>query len=128
MRHFYYYCYESQFRTILFSGGYKKGAKFTTEQAMKAIHVQKAGWAPGPVWTGVKNLAPTGIRSPDRPARSESMVDISSYNMWFMLSGFLLPLYRMFLIISPSAERLPHRKTACVWTQGDSCHAYSTEK
>ena len=25
---------------------------------------------PGPVWTGAENLAPTGIRSPDRPARS----------------------------------------------------------
>jgi len=24
----------------------------------------------GPVWTGAKNLAPTGIRSPDRPAHS----------------------------------------------------------
>jgi len=32
--------------------------------------VQEAGWAPGPVWTGAENLAPTGIRSPDRPARS----------------------------------------------------------
>jgi hypothetical protein len=27
--------------------------------------VQKVGWAPGPVWTGVENLAPTGIWSPD---------------------------------------------------------------
>ena len=27
--------------------------------------VQEAGWAPGPVWTGAENLAPTGIRSPD---------------------------------------------------------------
>jgi len=35
--------------------------------------VQEAGWAPGPVWTGAENLAPTGIRSPDRPARSESL-------------------------------------------------------
>jgi len=34
--------------------------------------VQEAGWAPGPVWTGAENLAPTGIRSPDRPARSQS--------------------------------------------------------
>jgi hypothetical protein len=34
--------------------------------------VQEAGWAPGPVWTGAENLAPTGFRSPDRPARSES--------------------------------------------------------
>jgi hypothetical protein len=23
--------------------------------------VQEAGWAPGPVWTGVKNLAPLGF-------------------------------------------------------------------
>jgi len=35
--------------------------------------VQEAVWAPGPVWTGVENLAPTGIRSPDRPARSQSL-------------------------------------------------------
>jgi hypothetical protein len=35
--------------------------------------VQEAGWAPGPVWTGAENIALTGIRSPDRPARSESL-------------------------------------------------------
>jgi hypothetical protein len=35
--------------------------------------VQKAGWAPGPVWTGAENLAPTGIRSPDRPVRRQSL-------------------------------------------------------
>jgi hypothetical protein len=35
--------------------------------------VLEAGWAPGPVWTGAENLAPTGIRSPDRPARSQSL-------------------------------------------------------
>jgi hypothetical protein len=34
--------------------------------------VQEAGWAPGPVWTSAKNLAHTGIRSPDRPALSQS--------------------------------------------------------
>jgi hypothetical protein len=33
----------------------------------------EAGWAPGPVWTGAENLAPTEIRSTDRPARSESL-------------------------------------------------------
>jgi hypothetical protein len=32
--------------------------------------VQEAGWSPGPVWTGAENIATTGIRSPDRPARS----------------------------------------------------------
>jgi hypothetical protein len=32
--------------------------------------VQEAGWDSVPVWTGAENLVPTGIRSPDRPARS----------------------------------------------------------
>jgi hypothetical protein len=35
--------------------------------------VEEAGWDPGLVWRGAENLAPTGIRSPDRPARSESL-------------------------------------------------------
>jgi hypothetical protein len=35
--------------------------------------VKEAGWATGSVWTCAKNLAPTGIRSPDRPARSQSL-------------------------------------------------------
>ena len=33
--------------------------------------VQEAGWASGAVWTGAENLGPTGIRSPDRPARRQ---------------------------------------------------------
>ena len=33
--------------------------------------------APGLVWTGVDNLASTGIRSPDRPSRSESLHRLS---------------------------------------------------
>ena len=39
--------------------------------------VQEAGWATGPVWTGAENLALTGIRSPDRPARSELLYRLS---------------------------------------------------
>ena len=39
--------------------------------------VYEAGCAPGPVCTGAENLAPTGIRSPDRPARSESLYRLS---------------------------------------------------
>ena len=35
--------------------------------------VYEAVWAPGPVWTGAENVAPTGIRSPDSPACSESL-------------------------------------------------------
>jgi len=44
--------------------------------------VQEAGWAPGPVWTGAENLAPTGIRSLDRPARSQSL-----YRLNFQYAG-----------------------------------------
>ena len=35
--------------------------------------VQETGWVPGPVRTSAENRSPTGIRSPDRPARSESL-------------------------------------------------------
>jgi len=45
---------------------------FTSGKDLVPI-VQEAGWAPGPAWTGAKNLAPTEIRSPDRPARSQSL-------------------------------------------------------
>ena len=41
------------------------------------VPVSEAGWAPWPVWTDAKNLAPTGIRSPDRPARSEHLYRLS---------------------------------------------------
>ena len=45
---------------------------FTSKKDTVPI-VQGAGWAPRPVWTGEENLAPTGIRSPDRPARSQAL-------------------------------------------------------
>ena len=35
--------------------------------------VQKAGWASRLVWMGPENLAFSGVRGPDRPARSESL-------------------------------------------------------
>jgi hypothetical protein len=36
-----------------------------------------SGWAPGSVWTDAENIAPTVIRSPDRPARSQSICRLS---------------------------------------------------
>jgi hypothetical protein len=51
--------------------------RFTPWERDPVPIVQEAGWAPGPVWTGVENLASTGIRSPDRPARSESLYRLS---------------------------------------------------
>jgi hypothetical protein len=50
-------------------------AAFTSRKDPVLI-VQEAGWAPEPVWTGAKNLTPTGIRSPDRPAPSQSLKGI----------------------------------------------------
>jgi hypothetical protein len=35
--------------------------------------IQEAGWGPGSVWKGAKNLAPIGIRSPECPVRSEPL-------------------------------------------------------
>jgi len=35
--------------------------------------VQGAGWTPGLVWTGAENFGPTGLRSPDCPAHSQSL-------------------------------------------------------
>jgi len=40
-------------------------------------HCIEVGWVPGSVSTGVGNLDPTGIRSPDRPVRSESLYRLS---------------------------------------------------
>jgi len=51
-------------------------AAFTPRKDQVPI-VQEAGWAPGTVWTCAGNLAPTGIRSPDRPARSELLYCLS---------------------------------------------------
>jgi hypothetical protein len=68
---------------------------FTPKKDLEPI-VQEAGWAPTPVWTGAENLAPTGIQSPDRPARSQSLYRLrypvavllfcKSYNIWRLKS------------------------------------------
>ena len=43
-----------------------------------ALLVQESKRAQGPVWTGAENLASLGIRSPDRPARGESVYRLRS--------------------------------------------------
>jgi hypothetical protein len=37
------------------------------------VRVQEDGWATGQVWTGTETLTFNGIRSPHRPARSQSL-------------------------------------------------------
>jgi hypothetical protein len=63
--------------------------------------VQEAGWAPGPVWTGAEYLASTGTRSPDRPARSESLHRLrysgsrSSRKVFLIIIGRLQPNFKL---------------------------------
>ena len=63
--------------------------------------VQEAGWALGPVWTGAENLAPTGIRSPDRPARSQSLYRLS-YPAHVNKIGLLQMIFLLLTSPSPS--------------------------
>ena len=56
--------------------------RFTPGQDPVPI-VQYAGWVPGPVWTVAP---PTGIRSPDRPARSESLYRPSYGGPYYLIS------------------------------------------
>ena len=55
--------------SVLDGGGWStpRPSRFTLGQDPVPI-VQEAGWAPQPVWTDAENIAPTGTRSPDRPA------------------------------------------------------------
>jgi hypothetical protein len=50
--------------------------RFTPGKDLAPI-VQRAGWDQRPVWTCAKNLTPTGIHAPDRPARSQSLYRLS---------------------------------------------------
>ena len=58
--------------------------------------VKEAGWASEPVWTGAENLAPTGIGSPDRPARSSGAVstDLSLLQNSRLPAVIYLSIYR----------------------------------
>jgi hypothetical protein len=59
--------------------------------------VQEAGWALGPVWTGGKSR-PTGIRSPVRPARSQSL-----YQLSYPAHISKVPWFKYFLTVGYSA-------------------------
>jgi len=46
---------------------------------------QEARWAPGPVWTGVENLASIWIRSPDRPGLSSVAIPTELPGPWLLV-------------------------------------------
>ena len=74
--------------------------------------VQEAGWAPGPVWTGAENLAPTGIRCPDCPVHSQSLYRLHYPAYWDMKGSWWSPIgiaqrfgrSRCICLISPKTE------------------------
>ena len=49
--------------------------------------VWEAGWVPGPVWTGGELRAATGIRSPDRSARNDSLHRLSYPDQQLLVSS-----------------------------------------
>jgi hypothetical protein len=63
------------------------------------LFVQEAGWAPAPVWTCAKDLSPTGIRSPDRPAHSQTLYRLSYPDQGVMLAACNFRLDRVILAI-----------------------------
>ena len=73
--------YNSSFTLSFISGdefSWPRLGRFTPGKDPVPV-VREAGWAPGPVWTGAKNLASTRFRSLDRPARSESPYRLSCH-------------------------------------------------
>jgi len=53
--------------------------------------VQKAGWAPGLVWMGAENLAPTGIQSPGRTACSKLLYHLGYPSPdYYIMDRFML--------------------------------------
>ena len=59
---------------------------FTPEKDLVPI-VQEAWSSPGPAWTGLENLVPTRIRSPDRAARIESLYQLRYAGIRFEYSS-----------------------------------------
>jgi len=79
--------------------------------------VQEAGWAPGPVWTGAENLALTGIRSPDRATRSQSLYWLSyrSPLMWGVLQHYLYGIYGRTSNVCLLQKKDLCLGTSCTW-------------
>jgi len=66
-------------------GGQRHARGALPSGSIPATHWTEAGWAPDVVCTGPENLGPSGIRSPHRPASSETECDIPAHRS---LGGF----------------------------------------
>ena len=95
--------------SALCGGGCSKPrpGRFTPRKDPVSI-VQEAGCAPGSVWTGADNLAPTGIPSPNRPSRSQSL-----YRLSYSVSASTI--VTMLTTLTP-AVRLDTHPSHCTYT------------
>jgi hypothetical protein len=84
--------------------------------------VQEVRWAPGPVWTGAENLAPIGIRSPDRQARSQSLYRLR-YPAHTVLYAHLI--IKLEFLTKLATEMLQQSLLTNLWTSS-SCRTHFT--
>ena len=91
--------------------------------------VQQAGWVPGPVWTGAANLAPTGIRSPGRTARSKSLYRLScpggesetgtgfTQNTSLFLVSIVPPMLQTHRLLNTALTRMKSRRSVLTFKE-----------
>jgi len=80
-------------------------SSFTAPTGNDPVHtVQEVGWTPGPVWMGAEYFAPTGTRSPDRSARSETKL-VYTVKMYYEITVCLLHLSLEIIIYVNSLSR-----------------------
>ena len=70
--------------------------------------VQEAGWVRRPVWTGAENLAPARIRSPDHPARNQSLCRLSYPAHYILWSPYLNIKSRNIFLNLMHCAKIPH--------------------
>ena len=75
--------------------------------------LQEAGWAPGPVWTSAENLAPTGIRSLDRPACSQRYTDYATRPTFVHIMSFKSLSRKTENICCETVVKFPFNETKC---------------
>jgi hypothetical protein len=61
--------------------------------------VQETGWAPGPVWTGAKNLTPTGFDPQTAQPVTNRYTDWATRPTRGELNGWMLPITILFCVI-----------------------------
>jgi hypothetical protein len=102
------------------------------------LTARKGMWAPGPVWAGVKFLAPNWIRSPACPARSESLHRLSYRGPWTLVRhscsfeywscAVTIALHRMSCAVDETWPKLWKQKSICWRPDTENIYTYTEVK